>query len=93
METEFQKMRKEEIKNHKNIMSLEIVIYIVAVFILFGLGGKIADLATRQVPLISIDGIIKMVAMICGLILIAIIFVPGPIIVLRDIVAYFYNKD
>lgn len=93
METEFQKIRKEKIKNQKNIMSLEIVIYIVAVFILFGLGGKIADLATRQVSLISIDGMIKMLAMICFLMLVAIIFIPGPIIVLRDIAAYFYNKD
>lgn len=93
METEFQKIRKDQIKNHKNTMLLEVVIYIVAVFVLFGLGGKIADLATSQVPLISIDGIIKMVAMICFLILVAIIFIPGPIIVLRDIAAYFYNKN
>ncbi len=93
MESEFQKIRKEKIENQKNIALLETIIYIVAVFILFGLGGKIADLATRQVSLISIDGIIKIVAMICFLILVAIIFIPGPIIVLRDIAAYFYNKD
>lgn len=93
MESEFQKIRKEKIENQKNIALLDTVIYIVAVFILFGLGGKIADMATRQVSLISIDGIIKIVAMICFLILLAIIFIPGPIIVLRDIVAYFKNKD
>lgn len=93
MESEFQKIRKEKIKNQKNIALLETIIYIVAVFILFGLGGKIVDLATRQVSLISIDGIIKIVAMICFLILLAIIFIPGPIIVLRDIAAYFKNKD
>ena len=93
MESEFQKIRKEKIKNQKNIVLLEIIIYIVAVFILFGLGGKIADLATMQVPLISIDGIIKMLAMICGLILVAIVFVPGPIIVLSDIDKYFEIKD
>lgn len=93
MESEFQKIRKETIKNQKNIVLLEVIIYIVVVFILFGLGGKIADLATSQVPLISIDGIIKMVMMICFLILVAIIFIPGPIMVLRDIAAYFKIKD
>lgn len=93
MESEFQKIRKEKIKNQKNVTSLEVMIYIVAIFILFGLGGKISDLATSQVPLISIDGIIKMVAMICFLMLMAIVFIPGPVIVLRDIAAYFKNKD
>jgi hypothetical protein len=93
MESEFQKIRKEKIENQKNIVLSEVMIYIVAVFILFGLGGKIADIATRQVPLISIDGIIKMIGMISFLILVAIIFIPGPIMVLRDIAAYFYNKD
>lgn len=93
MESEFQKIRKEKIKDQKNIMSLEIIIYIVAVFILFGLGGEIADLATSQVPLISIDGIIKMVMMICFLILVAIVFIPGPVIILKDIDAYFRIKN
>lgn len=93
MESEFQKIRKEKIKNQKNIALLEIIIYIVTVFILFGLGGKIADLASRQVPLISIDGIIKMVSIICFVTLVAIVFIPGPLIVLRGIVTYFEIKD
>ncbi len=93
MESEFEKMRKEQIKVHKNIMSLEIIIYIVTVFIMFGLGGKIADLATMRIPLMSIDGIIKIVAMICLFIIVAIVFILGPIIVLRDIATYFKNKD
>jgi len=93
MESEFQKIRKEEIKYHRNITLLEIVIYVIAAFILFGLGGKITDLATRQVQLISIDGIIKILAMLSSLIFIAIVFVPGPIVVIRDIATYFYNKD
>ena len=92
-DSEFQKIRKETIKDHKYITSLEIIIYIVAVFILFGLGGKIADLAEGQVPLISIDGIIKMAAIICMLILVAIIFIPGPVIVMSDIGIYFKYKD
>ncbi len=93
MESDFQRIRKEKIQYQKNIVSLEIIIYIVAVFMLFGLGGKISDLAIKEVPLISIGGIIKIVAIISFLILLAIIFVPGPIIVLRDIAAFFKNKD
>ena len=93
MESEFQKIRKEKIKNQKNIALWESIIYIGAVFILFGLGGKIVDLSTKQIPLISMDGIIKMVAMICFLILVAIVFIPGPVIVLKDIDVYFRIKD
>ncbi len=92
MESEFQKIREDKIKNQRNIALLETTIYMTAIFILFGLGGKIADISTRQVSLLSIDGITKIFAMICLLILVAIIFVPGPIIVIRDIDAYFKNR-
>ena len=93
MESEFQKIREEKIKKQRNISLLEIITYMVAVFILFGLGGKITDLATGQVPLISVDGIVKMIAIICLLTLTAIIFIPGPVIVLADINKYFEIKD
>jgi len=93
MESEFQKIRKEKIKKQKNKVLLEVIIYVIAVFILFGLGGKLNDLATGLVPLISIDGIIKMIAIVCFLILVAIIFIPGPIIILADINEYFKIKD
>lgn len=93
MTSEFQKIKKEKIKIQKNVAILEIIIYISAIFIFFGLGGKIASLSTAQVPLISIDGIIKIVAIICLVVLVAIIFVPGPVIILSDIKTYFEIKD
>ena len=93
MESEFQKIKKDKIKIQKNIALLAVIIYIIAVFILFGLGGKLADLATSHISLISVAGIIKMAAIIFSVILVAIVFIPGPIIVLSEINEYFGLKD
>ena len=74
-------------------MTLDIIIWVVALFILFGLGGYLSDLTMTEVPLISIDGVIKMAAIIFTLILVGIVLFPGPLIVLKDIDLYYYLKS
>lgn len=64
-----------------------------AVLILFGLGGKIADVATGQVPLISVDGIIKIFAIICMVIISGFVFILGPLIVPVEINKYYEMED
>ena len=90
---EFQKIRNTNIRRQRNIAVLGILIYISAILVLFGFGGNIAKLATGQVPLISEDGIVKITAIICFLMLVAIIFVPGPVILISETSYYFHIKD
>ncbi len=93
MELTFNERRQQMIRTQKYIVSIEILIYVVAIIILFKFGRYIEYYATMEVPLISIDGIIKMTAIICMLILTGILFLPGMLIVGRDISYYFHIKD
>ncbi len=93
MELTFEERRQKNIRTQKYIASIEVVIYGVALFILFRFGGYVAYLATMEVPLISIDGVIKMTAIIFMLILTGILFLPGMLIVGRDILCYFHIRD
>ena len=92
MESEFTKNRRMELKIHRNITIAEIIIYIVAVLMLFGYGGRLEELSSMRVPLVSFDGIVKIVAIICFMILVGIVSIPGLLIVGRDILAYYENR-
>lgn len=80
MESDFTKMRKKRMKMQRNVVIAEIIVYIAAVVMLFGYGGRLAELSTMIVPTISIDGIIKIISIFCFLILAAIVFIPGPLV-------------
>ena len=92
VKSEFQKNRRIEIKMHWNIVVLEIAIYVTTILMFFWFGGRIEKLSTAQVSLVSIDGVIKLVAIICSLILVAIIFIPGPIYLMIDLWGYFEDR-
>ncbi len=93
MELTFEERRQKNIRKQKYIASIEVIIYVIAVFLLFRFGGYVADLATAEVPLMSIDGIIKIAAIITMLILIGTVFFPGTLIVAREISCYFHIRD
>ena len=93
MELTFNERRKLMIRQQKYLASFEVAVYVAAIIILFRFGGYIAYLSTMEVPLISIDGIIKMTAIIFMLILTGILFLPGMLIVGRDVLCYFYIRD
>jgi hypothetical protein len=80
------------LRNHRNITLIEVALYITTVFLFFKIGGYVSDLATSEVHLISIAGFIKLTAMLGLLIIITIVFV-GPIVVIRDIAAYYKAKN
>ena len=93
MEYRYNRTGNENIKRERNILILEILVYISMVLVLFGSGGDISKLATEQVQLISAEGIIKIAAMICMLILISIIFFLGPIRILTHADYYCYLEQ
>lgn len=93
MELTFEERRQKNIRNQKYIASIEIAAYMIAVIILFRFGGYVANLAMAEVSLMSVDGIIKMAAILCMLILIGIVVFPGTLIVGRDILCYYDIKD
>lgn len=94
MESDFTKNRRMELKIHRNIAIAEIIIYIAAILLLFGYGGRLEELSSVRVPLLSFDGIVKICAIICFLILVGIVSIPGLLIVGRDILAYYeYRKS
>ena len=90
MEIRYYRTGNENIKWERNLLILEILLYISMILVLFGLGGDISKLATERVPLISADGIVKIAAMICMLILISIIFFLGPLRILTHADYYCY---
>ena len=90
MEIRYHRTGNENIKRERDILILEILLYISLVLVLFGLGGDISKLATEHVQLISVDGIVKIAAMICMLILIGIIFFLGPLRILTHADYYCY---
>lgn len=92
-ESEFTKKRKAALKTHRNIMIEEIMIYVTAILMLVGNGSKLVVASSMQIPIISSGGLIKIGAIVEMLILTGIIFIPGPLIIMRDILAYYYNKD
>lgn len=89
MVSDFVARRSSIIKMQRNTVIIYIVAYVAAAIILFGYGGKLSELATAQVALISLDGIIKMTSIIFSMILVAIIFFPGLLILALEIWAYF----
>lgn len=75
MEIRYQRTGNENIKWERNLLILEILVYISAILVLFGLGGYISKLATEPVvQLISADGVVKIAAIISMLIIIYTIF-------------------
>lgn len=93
MELTFNEHRKQMIKEQKNVALFEVIVYGVAFIILFRFGGYLEYLITMEVPLMSIDGIIKMIAILFMLLLTAILFLPGLLIVMRDVACYFHIRD
>lgn len=65
---------KEDIK----LAVLTIVLYMAIVAIFFKIGGFMAELSAKQVPLMSIDGAIKLAAIAIMLVLVGSVFIFGP---------------
>jgi hypothetical protein len=94
MEDDFTKKRKKEIKECRNEVFLESIIYIVAVVLIFVHGGMVAELAATSVPKISWhDNIVKIFSFVYFLFLTAIVFIPGPLILITDIRKYFILRN
>ena len=93
MEDEFQKNKKIAKIKRRNSVVLGTTIYILAVIVFFGLGRKLDELATAQIPLVSVDGVVKIIAIVCILIVIAIIFIPGPIVLMTTLSDYIEMRD
>lgn len=77
-------MKLKEVLNldydkRENLLAVStIVIYVAIVAIFFKIGGFMAELSTKQVPLVSLDGAIKLAAIAIMLVLVGSVFIFGP---------------
>ncbi len=88
-EDDFTKTQKKRMKTQRNVVIAEIIIYAAAILIMFGYGGRLAELSGMGVSLISIYGVLKIGSIICLLILVAVVFIIGPIRMAVDIYVYY----
>jgi hypothetical protein len=88
MESDFTKKRKKEMRMGENILTVVMMVYVAAVIILFVYGGRLTELLSAEVSLISFDGIVKIVSIICMLILVGIAFFPGMLYLMLAVWAY-----
>ena len=72
----------------RNMAIAWIIVYFAAVVILMVFGNGIAERATENVPLLSLEGFFKIDAMLLFLMLTAIVFIPGPLYVIDAIGQY-----
>ena len=93
MEIRYQRTGNENIKRERNLLILDVLVYISAILVLFGFGGNIAELTTEQVSLISVDGIVKIVAIIFMVMLVGVVFILGPIRILTHADYYCYLEE
>lgn len=94
MEDDFTKKRKEEIKENRNELIVEIIIYAAAVVLMFVHGGRLAELITMKIPTMSLyDTIVKITSFLYFLFLTAIIFIPGPLYLINDVRVYFMLRN
>jgi hypothetical protein len=88
MESEFTQKRKKEMRTAGNILIVVMIVYVAAVIITFGYGGRLAELSSAEVSLISFDGIVKIVSIVCMLILVGTVFFPGILYLMLTIGTY-----
>ena len=94
MESDFAIKRKKEIKESRNELIIEIMIYAVAVVMMFVHGGRLAELSTMKVPTMSWhDTVVKITSFLYFLFLTAIIFIPGPLYLINDIRIYLVLRN
>lgn len=94
MEDDFTKKRKEEIKEHRNELIIEIIIYVAAVVMMFVNGGGLAELITMKIHTMSLFyTVVKITSFLYFLLLTAIIFVPGPLYLINDVRVYFALRN
>ena len=66
------------------LAALTILIYFAVVAIFLKIGGFVAGLATKQVPLLSVDGIIKLGAIVFLIGLVSFVFIFGPLMIVAS---------
>jgi hypothetical protein len=93
METDFVKKRKKEMRIAGNILIVVMMVYVTAVIILFEYGGRLAELSSAEVSLISFGGIVKIVSIICMLILVGTAFFPGILYLVLTVGTYLDLKE
>ncbi len=92
MEDEFLKLKKDRVLTARNIVTIETMIYVTVFLTTFGYGGRLEELYTTIVPLISIDGLIKMSTIVFFLILAGVAIMPGSLILTGDISTYIERR-
>jgi len=93
MESDFTKKRKKEMRIAGNVLIVVMMVYVAAVIILFGYGGRLAELSSAEVSLISFDGIVKIVSIVCMLILVGTAFFPGILCLMLTISNYLDSRQ
>jgi hypothetical protein len=94
MESDFTKKRKKEIKECRNELIIEIMIYAAAVVLMFMHGGRLAELITMKTSTVMLyDTVVKIYSFLYFLFLTAIIFIPGPLYLINDIRMYLVLRN